>query len=43
MAWHYSGFLVVGGACTGPASFGEKIMSRPNGAEAYAAKIRVRK
>jgi hypothetical protein len=43
MAWHYSGFLVVGGACTGPASFGDKIMSRPNGAEAYAAKLRVRK
>jgi hypothetical protein len=43
MAWHYSGFLVVGGACTGPAHFGEKIMSRPNGAEAYAAKLRVRK
>ena len=43
MAWHYSGFLIVGGACTGPASFGDKIMSRPNGAEAYAAKLRVRK
>ena len=43
MAWHYSGFLVVGGACTGPSSFGDKIMSRPNGAEAYAAKLRVRK
>jgi hypothetical protein len=42
-AWHYSGFLVVGGACTGPANFGDKIMSRPNGAEAYAAKLRVRK
>jgi hypothetical protein len=43
MAWHYSGFLIVGGASTGPASFGDKIMSRPNGAEAYAAKLRVRK
>ena len=43
MAWHYSGFLVIGGACTGPSKFGDKIMSRPNGAEAYAAKLRVRK
>lgn len=43
IAWHYSGFLVIGGACTGPANFGDKIMSRPNGAEAYAAKLRVRK
>lgn len=42
MAWHPSGFLVLGGACTAPAQFGQKVMNSPRGAEAYGAKIKVR-
>ena len=42
MAWHHSGFLVLGGACTGPAQFGPKAMNSARGAEAYGAKMTVR-
>ena len=42
MAWHQSGFLVLGGACAAPAQFGSKVMGSPRGAEAYGAKMTVR-
>lgn len=42
MAWHHSGFLVLGGACIAPAQFGAKVIGSGRGAEAYGAKMTVR-
>lgn len=43
IAWHKSDFLVLGGACTAVANFGSKTMNSARGAEAYAAKMVLRR
>lgn len=35
------GYLILGGSCSAPAVFGEKIMASPGSAEAYAAKLKL--
>lgn len=43
IAWHKSQFLAVGGACTAVAHFGSQTMNSARGAEAYAAKMILRR
>ncbi len=40
VAWR-PGFLILGGACAAPASFGSQTMSSAAGAQAYAAKLKL--
>ena len=43
IAWHKSDFLVFGGACAAVAHFGSHTMNSARGAEAYAAKMILRR
>lgn len=42
MAYHPDGYLVVGGSCTAPATFGDKELTTSGGADLYGAKLKVK-
>jgi hypothetical protein len=42
MAYHPSGHILLGGACIGPAAFGDKEVTATAGPDMYGAKVRVK-
>ncbi|MEZ0275312.1 MAG: SBBP repeat-containing protein [Roseimicrobium sp.] len=42
MAWHPDGYLVIGGSCTLPASFGTKNVEGAGGANLYGARLNLK-